>query len=148
MPFTNIPYEKRLSDLVIMETTDPSSGFTRKEINVTPPDGGAPVLLGTVVFRAKSADPTAAYAVVAAGADIALTNEYAVVFGNHFGFTESFVPAAIAAGKFNAVSFVQGPLKMKEYFLKQVHSALSATEFAALKGVLEKQGIVVETTVA
>jgi hypothetical protein len=148
MAFTSIPFEKLLSDLVIYEGTDPNTGFTRKEINVTPPAGGAALELGTVVFRAKSADPTAAYAVVAAGADVALTNEYAIVFGDHYGFKGSFVPAAIAAGKFNAVSFIQGPMKFKEYYLKQIHSALTATQFAALKGVLEKQGLVVETTVA
>lgn len=148
MPFTSIPFEPLLSDLVVFEGTDPGSGYTRKDINVTPPAGGAPITLGTVVFRAKSADKTAAYAVVTAAINLSLDNEYAVVFGNHYGFNPSFVPSAIAAGKFNAVSFVQGPLKLKSYYLDQVHSALTATQRSQLFELLEKQGIVVEQTVA
>lgn len=148
MTFTAIPFEPLLSDLVVYEGTDPGTGYTRKDLNVTPPAGGAAVKLGTVVFRAKSADKTAPYAVVAASGDLALTNEYAVVFGNHYGYNPSFVPAAIATGKFNAVAFVQGPMKLKSYYLDSVHSALTATQRSTLFELLEKQGIVVEQTVA
>lgn len=148
MAFTSIPFEPLLSDLVVFEGTDPGSGYTRKEINVTPPANSAPLKLGTVVFRAKSADKTAPYAVVTAAGNLSLDNEYAVVFGNHYGFNPSFVPFAIAAGKFNAVSFTQGPLKLKSYYLDQVHSALTSTQRAQLFELLEKQGIVVEQTVA
>lgn len=144
MPFQAMPVrEKRLSDLVLFEGIEPSVGFNRREINVTPPAASAPVKLGTVVFRAKSTDETAPYAVVSAVGDIALTNEYAVVLGNHYGYQTSFVPNAIAAGSFNALAYTSGPMKIKDYLPKQIHSALNATQFAALAQALEKQGIVV-----
>lgn len=144
MPFQPMPVrEKRLSDLVLFEGFEPSVGFNRREINVTPPAASAPVKLGTVVFRAKSTDETAPFAVVSAVGDIALTNEYAVVLGDHYGYQTSFVPAAVAAGKFNALAYTSGPMKIKDYLPKQIHSALNATQFAALAQALEKQGIVV-----
>jgi len=149
MPYTNVPYEARLSDLIVGEPLTPVDvGYSRQSINVTPPAASAPVLLGTVVFRAKSADKAAPYAVVTAAGNIDVTaNEYAVVFGNHFGFNASFVPNAIVANEFNSVAFVRGPITLKEYYLKQVHSGLSATNFALLKEVLAKQGVVVEVTI-
>lgn len=148
MPFQSLPVrDKRLSDLVIFEGFAPIEGINRREINVTPPAASAPVKLGTIVFRAKSTDETAPFAVVSAVGDIALTNEYAVVLGNHYGYQTSFKPEAIAAGKFNAIAYTSGPMKIKDYLPKQIHSALNATQFAALAQALEKQGIVVIDTV-
>lgn len=146
MPFQTNPFEKRLSDLIVMESVSPVTGFHRKNINVTPPAGSAPVLLGTVVFRAKSSDKAAPYAVVSAAGDLALTNEYAIVFGDEFDFNPSFVPRAIVANKFNAVAIALGPVQVKEYFLKQVHSSLNAAQFSSLKELLEKQGVEVLET--
>lgn len=147
MPFVDMPYSKRLSDLVVHEL-DPSVGYGRKCVNVTPPAAGAAVEIGTVVFRAKGVDPEGAYAVLSAAAQIAETNEFAVIYGDEYSFNPSFVPRAIIAGQFNAVGFVghSGGLQLKEYFLKQVHSALTDAQFASLKEVLEKQGIVVLET--
>jgi len=148
MPFENIaPRDVRLSDLVVWEGFDVIDGFNRRDLNITPPAASAPVKLGTIVFRAKSTDETAPFAVVAASGDVALTNEYAVVLGNHYGYKTSFVPAAIAAGKFNAIAYTSGPMKIKDYLPKAIHSALNATQFAALAQALEKQGIVVLDTV-
>lgn len=148
MPFEAIaPRAARLSDLVVWEGFEPSDAFNRRDINVTPPAASAPLKLGTIVFRAKSTDETAAFAVVAAAGDVALTNEYAVVFGDFYGYKPSFVPAAIAAGKFNAIAYTSGPMKIKDYLPKAIHSALNATQFAALAQALEKQGIVVLDTV-
>jgi hypothetical protein len=144
MPFQAMPVrEKRLSDLVVFEGFEPSVGYNRRDINVTPPAASAPLKLGTIVFRAKSTDETAPFAVVAAVGDIALTNEYAIVLGDQYGYQASFVPVAIAAGKFNAIGYTSGPMKIKDYLPKQIHSALNATQFAALAQALEKQGIVV-----
>jgi hypothetical protein len=144
MPFQAMPVrEKRLSDLVVFEGFEPTVGYNRRDINVTPPAASAPVKLGTIVFRAKSTDEAAPFAVVAAVGDIALTNEYAVVIGDHYGYKPSFVPAAIAAGKFNSIGYTSGPMKIKDYLPKQIHSALNPTQFAALAQALEKQGIVV-----
>lgn len=147
MPVVSRPLEPLFSDLVFHEL-DPSAGYARECINVTPPAASAPVLLGTVVFRAASVDPTAAYAVLVNASDIVATNEFAVVFGNGFGFNASFVPNAIATGALNAVAFKRGLVQLKDYYIKLRHANLNATQFASLKEVLKKQGVIVELTVA
>lgn len=151
MPFVQETFVQRLSDLVVHEM-DPSVGYSRRDLNVTP--GTAPVTLGTVVYRARTADKTAPYAVLDGAAAIVDTNEFAVVYGDHFSFNPSFVPRAIAAGRYNAVGYVgtSGALQLKEYYIKQVAqaadgAALSDAEFETLKGALEQQGIQVLKTV-
>lgn len=153
MPFTNRPYAKLFSDIVVNEL-DPKVGYARETINVTPPASGDPVEAGTVVYRAKSADPLAAYAVLSASAQVAATNEFAVVYGDHYGFNPSFVPSAVhttnsVAG--NAVAFVRGPVQLKECYLKQIAqdaagANLSDAQFDSLKELLAGQGVVVEIT--
>ena len=147
MPVVARPLEPLFSDLVFHEL-DPSVGYARECINVTPPAASAPVQLGTVVFRAASTDPAAAYAVLVNASDIVATNEFAVVFGDAFGFNASYVPNAIAAGVFNSVAFKRGPVQLKDYYLKLRQDKLNANEFAILKVVLKKQGVIVELTVA
>lgn len=151
MPFVDMPYSKRLSDLVVHEI-DPSVGYGRKCVNITPPAGDAAVEIGTVVYRAKGTDPEGAYAVLSAADQIAETNEFAVIYGDHYSFNPSFVPRAIVAGQYNAVGFVghSGGLQLKEYFIRQfadtLGTPLTDAQFASLKEVLEKQGIVVLET--
>lgn len=141
MPFVNDAYEARLSDLIVDEKIQ--GGFTRECINVTP----AGVLkIGTVVFRAKSLDPVAPYAVVSVVGDLVATNEFAIVFGDGYGFNPSFTPAAIVAGRTNAVSIRRGPVQVKEYFIDQVHAALTAPQKVTLKELLKGQGILVAPT--
>lgn len=154
MPFTPATYAKRFSDLVVHEI-DPSVGYSRRDLNITPPS--VPVLLGTVVYRAKSSDLTAAWTVLGSATPLVLTNEFAVVYGDHYSFNPSFTPRAIAAGRYNAVGFVgtSGGLQLKEYFIKQVAqasvpnggAALNDAQFETLKGLLEQQGIQVLKTV-
>lgn len=151
MPFSALPINQRLSDLVFHEV-DPGSGYARECINVTPPAASAPVLLGTVVFRVKSLDSRAPYAVLSAASQLVSTNEFAVVFGDGYGFNPSFVPFAVAAGSFNAVSFKRGMIQLKEYFLKQVTqnpagAALTDAQFETLRELLKLQDVIVETTV-
>ena len=87
-----------------------------------------------------------------AAAQIAETNEFAVIYGDHYSFNPSFVPRAIAAGQYNAVGFVghSGGLQLKEYYIRQfadtLGTPLTDAQFASLKEVLEKQGIVVLET--
>tara|TARA_R110000744_G_C19371770_1_gene563150 strand:+ start:25196 stop:25651 length:456 start_codon:yes stop_codon:yes gene_type:complete len=150
MPLVNRPYDTQMSDLVFHEL-DPTVGYTRECINVTPPAASAPVLMGTVVFRAKSADPAAPYAVLSAAAQLVLTNEFVVVFGDHYGVQSSFVPSTIAAGSFNAVGFKRGPVQLKDYLIKQIAqdadgANLSDAQFETLKEVLKVQDIIVEKT--
>ncbi len=154
MPFIPETFVQRFSDLVVHEL-DPSVGYSRRDLNVTPP--AQPVLLGTVVYRAKSADLTAPWTVLASATPLVLTNEFAVVYGDHFSFNPSFTPRAIAAGRYNAVGFVgtSGALQLKEYFIKQVAqlpvnqggAALTDAQVETLKGLLEQQGIQVLKTV-
>lgn len=153
MPFVTETYQARFSDLVVHEL-DPSVGYSRRDLNVTP--GSVPVKLGTVVYRAKSADLTAPYAVLDSATPLVATNEFAVVYGDHFSFNPSFIPRAIAAGKYNAVGFVgtSGALQLKEYYIKQVAkspvleggAALTDAQVETLKGLLEAQGIQVLKT--
>ena len=147
MPFTNATYQARLSDLVVHEI-DPSVGYSRRDINVT---AGTEVKIGTVVFRAKSADLTAPYAPVSAVEDLVDTNEFAVVYGDHFSFNPDFTTRAIAAGQYNAVGFVgtAGGLQLKEYYIKErvvTDAGLTEGNFETLKGLLEAQGIQVLKT--
>lgn len=153
MPFTPLS-RTDLSDLVYHEL-DPSVGYARSDINVTPPAGGGAVAMGTIVFRAKADANTAAtaYAVLSAAADISVDNEYAVVFGDHYGCKESFVPRAIAADQFNAVAFVgkSGAVMLKDYLIKAIAqdaggANLSDSEFENLREVLSMQGLRVENT--
>ena len=154
MPFVAETFVKRFSDLVVHEL-DPSVGYSRRDLNITPP--AQPVLLGTVVYRAKNADLTAPWTVLASATPLVLTNEFAVVYGDHFSFNPSFTPRAIAAGRYNAVGFVgtSGALQLKEYYIKQVAqsavnvggAALNDAQVETLKGLLEQQGIQVLKTV-
>lgn len=151
MPFTDFPYEARFSDLVFHEL-DPSVGYARECINVTPPAASAPVVMGTVVFRAKTVtDPYAAYAVVSAAGQLVDTNEFVVVYGDEYSFNASFVPKAVQTTTFNAVGFKRGPIQLKEYYIKawaQDADGLNLTDaqFASMKEVLKRQGVIVEIT--
>lgn len=148
MPFVSDAFNKRFSDLVVHEI-DPSVGYGRKSINVTP---AGVVELGTVVFRAKGTNPEAPYAVFSNVDQLVATNEFAVVYGDHFSFNPSFTPRAVAAGRFNAVGFVghTGGLQLKEYYIKERATAavpaITAAQFESLKELLEVQGIVVLET--
>jgi len=154
MPFVAETFTQRFSDLVVHEL-DPSVGYSRRDLNITPP--AVAVKLGTVVYRAKSSDLTAAWTVLASAIPLVLTNEFAVVYGDHFSFNPSFVPRAIAANQYNAVGFVgtSGALQLKEYYIKQVAksatnvggAALTDAQVETLKGLLEQQGIQVLKTV-
>lgn len=149
MAFESVAYKARLSDLIVNEY-EPSVGFCRESINVTPPAASAPVTIGTVVYRVKSLDPAAAWTVLDADTALVSTNEFAVVFGDEYGHKESYIPNAIVANEFNSVAVRRGPVVLKEYYLKAITQAapasLSDAEFGTLKELLKLQGIVVERT--
>lgn len=153
MPF--VPFSRTdLSDLVYHEN-DPSVGYSRSDINVTPPSGGAAVKMGTVVFRAKAKANTAAtaYAVLSSDAQLDSANEFAIVFGDHYGCNESFVPRSISSGQFNAVAFVgkNGAIMLKDTLIREFAQDtgglnLSDGEFENLRELLAEQGLRVEAT--
>lgn len=146
MPFVAKPLPVRFSDLVVKEI-DPASAYSRDCINVTPPRGAsAPLLIGNVVFRAKSLDPAAAYAVLSDVSQLVDTNEFAVVFGDEYSFNPSFVPKAIAAGKFNAIAFIRGMVQLKDYYVKENNIAMTAAQLATLSTLLKRQGVILVET--
>jgi hypothetical protein len=144
MPFT--PFTQiMLSDLVVNEQ-DPSVGYARRVIRVA---GTGSLPIGAVVFRAAGTDPAATFAPVTAAANIATGNEYAVVFGDKYGYNSVIPLQASPAATGNAVAFVQGDVILKEYLLKQYAMGtvgLTQTQFNSLKHMLEKQGVRVEIT--
>jgi len=136
-----------LTDLVAHEDS-PYDGYARRVVNVTL-GANAIVKMGTVVFRTASIDQTLPYApVTPANAATALVdgNELAVVFGDKFGAKTEFTN--VTAGNAPCVSFVRGEVQLKDHLLMDNCGITSRTsaEYKALKGILELQGVIIETT--
>lgn len=134
-----------LSDLVVHEI-DPSVGYARRVIALS--DTATAFPMGTVVKRAISAgalDQGAQFAKAAVG-DLVATNEFAVVFGDAYGCKETFTTSGVAGDK--AVAFVRGEVILKDDLLMKSLSITDRTsaDYKALKALLEKQGIIIETT--
>ena len=137
MAFTNITLQKLASDLVV---THGDFNFRNDEANITP---AGIIPFGTVVFRAKGLAKAAPWAKVAVAGDVAATNEYAVVYGDQYGFKADFTPKAIAANKYNAI-VTKRSAGLKEYYIKAVHAtALGAGTFGILKQIMADQGLIV-----
>lgn len=137
MAFTEITLAKYASDLVVAHA---DFHFSNDEANITP---AGVIALGTVVCRPKDSAPTVAWAKVAAAGDVVATNEFAVVYGDHYAFKYDFTPKAIAAGKWNAIVTVRDA-GFKEYYIKAVHAtALGAAPYALLKQLMANQGLIV-----
>ena len=139
--------EQILSDLVVHEQ-DPSVGYARRVVNVA--GAAATLKLGSVVFRtiaSGAVDQSAAYAPLAPHpAELKLaTNEVAVVFGDGYGFKTSFDTATV--GNTKAVAFTRGEVILKDELLLSANSLTrDSAAHKALKALLEKQGIIIETT--
>lgn len=153
MPLVTLS-RRTLGDLVLHEL-DPSVGYARQDLNVTPPAGGAEIRMGTVVYRAKANtnNQYTAYTVLDGAAALVATNEFAVVYGDHFSCQESFVPRAIAANQYNAVGYVgkNGGLQLKDWLPKEIAqdadgAALTDAQFEILRELLKAQGIILEIT--
>lgn len=141
MPFTPLS-RTDLSDLVYHEL-DPSVGYARKDI-VVQHDGD--LKIGQVVFRAKAANDLAPYAPITAVGDLVLANEFAVVFGDNYQCKESWTVEDDAT-TVNSVGFVSGPIFLKDKLVLENNPTLNAAGQAALRQVLQNQGIVLEKTV-
>lgn len=137
MSFTEITLVKYASDLVVDHHI---GNFNNDKANITP---AGVIPFGTVVFRAKGLGIEAPWAAVKLDADVADTNEYAVVYGDHYGFKYDFTPKAIKAKFFNAVVIKRGPAMLKEFYIKAVHGTALATKYGVLKQLLADQGVVV-----
>ena len=141
MPFQALPDElPRASDLIIYHEI---GAYNNENANITP---AGVIPFGQVVFRAKSLDPAAPWAAVTV-ASLVATNEFGVVYGDHYGFKANFTPKAIKAGFFNGLVVKRGPAFLKEFYLKKAQHTFNATQLSTLKELLAGQGLVVLETV-
>lgn len=142
MAFTELKFGKYMSDLFIDHD---KFHYSNENANITP----AGVLkLGTIVFRPKNSAPTVAYTIVDDATDVADTNEYAVVYGDHNSFAYDFTPKAIAAGKWNSIVVVRDA-HFKEFYIKENYATLlGAAPYALLKQLMANQSLVIQTDVS
>lgn len=137
MAFTELKTLKYASDLLIDHA---DFHFSNDDANITP---AGVIKLGTIVYRAKNSAPTVAWAVVDDATDAVVANEFAVVWGDHYGFAYDFTPKAIAAGKFNAI-VVARDAAFKEYYIKENYATLlGAAPYALMKQLMANQGLLV-----
>lgn len=135
--------DPRYSDLVLDEEIKNYSHNSRDVVSVTATTGGT-FPMGSVIFRAKAITASAAWDFVDAQADIAITNDYAIVIGDDLEPTESVV---FGTGvNRNAIALARNcRLKQTKFeaSLKATFAAASATDIANLIRVLATQGILV-----
>lgn len=137
MAFTELTTLKYASDLIIDHA---DFHFSNDNANITP---AGVVKLGTVVARPKDSAPSVAWAVIDADADVVATNEFAVVYGDHYGFAYDFTPKTIAAGKWNSIVVVRDAA-FKEFYIKENYATvLTAAPYALLKQLMANQGLLV-----
>jgi hypothetical protein len=146
MPLINISTQM-LSDLVFHEI-DPSVGYARRVVNVTIA-APATIPLGRVVFRTIASgalDQNAPYApLTTPGTQLVATNEFAVVFGDKFSYNP--LVTADADGTTACVSYVRDEVQLKDDLLLSANGITrGSANHLALKALLEKQGIIIETT--
>ena len=137
MAFTELKTLKYASDLIIDHA---DFHFSNDDANITP---AGEMKLGTIVVRPKDSAPTVAWTVIDAAADAVATNEFAVVYGDHYGFKYDFTPKAVAAGKWNSIVVVRDAA-FKEFYIKENYATLlGAAPYALLKQLMANQGLLV-----
>jgi hypothetical protein len=135
---------RQLSDLVLHEN-DLCVGQAREVIFVDVASD-VTVPMGTVVFRAKAATDTS-YAVLSNASQLVVTNEFGIVFGDHYGCKDEVTLLAADTAD-NAVAFVRGPIQLKDWLVEEaVDGVLNATQFQALVHLLKAQNVILENTV-
>lgn len=143
MAFTQLKNAKYASDLIVDHE---EFHFSNDNANVTP--GAQPFKLGTVVVRPKGSAPTVAWTAVSADADIVDTNDFAVLYGDHYAFKYDFTPKAITSGKWNAIVVRRGAA-FKEYYIKQNYgTVLAADKYALMLELMANCGLLVLTDVS
>lgn len=139
-----------LSDLVVHEI-DPSVGYARRVVKLS--DTSKDVKMGTLVYRTTASgvvDQGATYAVVGDAADVVTNvkaaNEVAVVFGDKFGAKDTFKTGSGSGTQ--AVAFVRGEVILKDELIMANHGITdrASAAYLAIKAILERQGIILETT--
>ena len=138
MAFKELTFLKYASDLVIDHK---DFHFSNDNANVTP--GAQPFKLGTIVARPKNSAPTVAWEAIDAAADVVATNEFAVLWGDHYAFKYDFTPKAIVAGKWNAIVIARGAA-FKEFYIKENYETLlGAAPYALLKQLMANAGLLI-----
>lgn len=136
--------DPRYTDLVLREDIDGASYRSRDICAVTATTGGT-FPMGAVIFRAKAITASAAWDLVDAQGDIAITNDYAIVIGDDFEPTESVT--FVTATPRNVIALARNAdLKQAKFeaCLLSTFAGASATDIANLIRVLATQGILVE----
>ena len=141
--------QRRLSDLIVHEADSPFVGYTRADgTNAVVTVAGNDVLtLGTPVFRAKGAVAGTKWAPVKAAANVAATNEYALVIADGLGEQND----VSGAGDNKVTLLVRGNVVVKKATVEAAAAAVGLTiaaDQANLVHLLKAQGIVAETTIA
>lgn len=137
MAFTELTTLKYASDLLIDHA---DFHFSNDNANITP---AGVIKLGTVVVRPKDSAPSVAWTVIDAAGDAVATNEFAVVWGDHYGFAYDFTPKAVVAGKWNSIVITRDAA-FKEFYIKENYETLlGATPYAMLKQLMANQGLLV-----
>ena len=141
--------QRRLSDLIVHEADSPFVGYTRADgTNAVVTVAGNDVLtLGTPVFRAKGAVAGTKWAPVKAAANVAATNEYALVIADGLGEQND----VSGAGDRKVTLLVRGNVVVKKATVEAAAAAVGLTiaaDQANLVHLLKAQGIVAETTIA
>ena len=141
--------QRRLSDLIVHEADSPFVGYTRTDgTDAVVTVAGTDVLtLGTPVFRAKGAVAGAKWAPVKAAANVAATNEYALVIADGLGEQND----VSGAGNHKVTLLVRGNVVVKKATVEAAAKAVGLTvaaDQANLVHLLKAQGIVAETTIA
>jgi hypothetical protein len=140
MPFTTVN-DPRYSDVVLKEQNDYDS---RRVVTANITTSTGTYKQGTVLFRAKAVDDSAAWDVVDAGADLSISNEYAVLIGDSKKPVESLT---LTNGTPASVIVLAKDASVKEEVLKAIHQTggFTANNFRDLKGLLFKNsGILVK----
>lgn len=136
--------DPRYSDVVLQESYFKNG--SREVVNIT--SGSAQdIAQGTVVWRAKGTDPTAAYALISNANQIAVANEFAIVIGDGYGPKETI---SLANSSTNKAIVLVRDARLKEYKIKKAQLSpaglLNDAQYASLVHLLKNQGILLETS--
>jgi hypothetical protein len=137
--------DPRYTDLVLWEEILPAGIYNSRDIATVTATTGGTFPMGAVIFRPKAITASAVWDLVDAQADIAITNDYAIVIGDDFEPNETVT--FVTATPRNVIALARrARLKQAKFetSLKATFAAASATDIANLIRVLATQGILVE----
>lgn len=139
--------DPRYTDLVLAESVDLGNYYSRDIVTVTPSTATGTYPLGTVIFRAKAVDDSAAWDVLDAAGDLSVSNEYALVIGDSTGVKPEGITLTTSAPSLVTVIARDARVKASAIDSQPLIALLTSANRRDLKGLLRKQsGIKVEAT--